>query len=89
MLGVPDAYELPSAPGNGYLKEATEGLVRFKAAYVSGAYTKRSRAGGRTAASRPRTQVLPYQRDTSRRARTSRPDVRAPTSPSRRADRPG
>jgi S-DNA-T family DNA segregation ATPase FtsK/SpoIIIE len=60
VLGVPDAYELPSAPGNGYLKEGTEGLVRFKAAYVSGAYTKpvsttpdRSQAG--------RHPVLPYQ----------------------------
>ncbi len=25
VLGVPDAYELPSAPGNGYLKEAHRG----------------------------------------------------------------
>lgn len=59
VLGVADAYELPSAPGNGYLKEATEGLVRFKAAYVSGSYTKGAtvdsvgpRAGGQ--------QVLAY-----------------------------
>ncbi|GAA1818202.1 type VII secretion protein EccC [Luedemannella flava] len=36
VLGVPDAYELPSSPGNGYLKAGTEGLTRFKAAYVSG-----------------------------------------------------
>ena len=36
VLGVPDAYELPSRPGSGYLKtEATE-MTRFKAAYVSG-----------------------------------------------------
>jgi len=46
VLGVPDAYELPSAPGNGYLKEGTEPLQRFKAAYVSGAYTKRAAIGG-------------------------------------------
>ncbi|WP_067972400.1 type VII secretion protein EccCa [Nocardiopsis trehalosi] len=38
VLGVPDAYELPSAPGNGYLKSDIETLTRFKAAYVSGAY---------------------------------------------------
>ncbi|MCG5218955.1 type VII secretion protein EccCa [Streptosporangium sp. KLBMP 9127] len=38
VLGVPDAYELPSAPGNGYLKFDTTGMIRFKAAYVSGAY---------------------------------------------------
>jgi S-DNA-T family DNA segregation ATPase FtsK/SpoIIIE len=36
VLGAPDAYELPSAPGNGYLKFDTEGMTRFKAAYVSG-----------------------------------------------------
>ncbi|NUS09503.1 MAG: type VII secretion protein EccCa [Nonomuraea sp.] len=36
VLGVADAYELPSAPGNGYLKFDTSGMTRFKAAYVSG-----------------------------------------------------
>ena len=36
VLGVPDAYELPQAPGNGYLKIGTEAMIRFKAAYVSG-----------------------------------------------------
>jgi S-DNA-T family DNA segregation ATPase FtsK/SpoIIIE len=62
VLGVPDAYELPSAPGNGYLKESTEGLIRFKAAYVSGAYTRAASAaqgGGDTS----RSHVLPYQLD--------------------------
>ncbi|MEZ0095368.1 type VII secretion protein EccCa [Streptacidiphilus sp. EB129] len=38
VLGVADAYELPSAPGNGYLKTGTSNLTRFKAAYVSGPY---------------------------------------------------
>ena len=38
MLGVPDAYELPSVPGSGYLKFDTASMVRFKAAYVSGPY---------------------------------------------------
>ncbi|HEU4423911.1 MAG TPA: type VII secretion protein EccCa [Pilimelia sp.] len=36
VLGVPDAYELPRAPGHGYLRTGTEGMIRFKAAYVSG-----------------------------------------------------
>ncbi|BBA96920.1 putative FtsK/SpoIIIE family protein [Actinacidiphila reveromycinica] len=36
VIGVTSAYELPSAPGNGYLKVDTTNLVRFKAAYVSG-----------------------------------------------------
>jgi len=40
VLGVPDAYELPQAPGNGYLKIGTEAMVRFKAAYVSGAWQR-------------------------------------------------
>ncbi len=35
VLGVPDAYELPAEPGNGYLK-ADGALTRFRAAYVSG-----------------------------------------------------
>ncbi|MFF3515810.1 type VII secretion protein EccCa [Streptomyces sp. NPDC002573] len=37
VLDVPDAYQLPSAPGNGYLK-SDQNLTRFKAAYVSGPY---------------------------------------------------
>ncbi len=36
VLGVPDAYELPSQPGSAYLKDGTGELIRFKAAYVSG-----------------------------------------------------
>jgi S-DNA-T family DNA segregation ATPase FtsK/SpoIIIE len=36
VLGVPDAYHLPSVPGSAYLKTDTETLLRFKAAYVSG-----------------------------------------------------
>jgi len=44
VLGVPDAYELPRSPGHGYLKFGTEPLVRFKAAYVSGAYRKSAQA---------------------------------------------
>jgi len=36
VIGVGSAYELPSQPGNGYLKIDTSNLVRFKAAYVSG-----------------------------------------------------
>jgi S-DNA-T family DNA segregation ATPase FtsK/SpoIIIE len=60
VLGVPDAYELPSAPGNGYLKEGTEALVRFKAAYVSGAYTKRATSVGAGGGGPTQFQMLPY-----------------------------
>ncbi|MGW1183608.1 type VII secretion protein EccCa [Streptomyces drozdowiczii] len=37
-LGVPDAYDLPSVPGSGFLKAGTREMTRFKAAYVSGPY---------------------------------------------------
>ncbi|MEV6302248.1 type VII secretion protein EccCa [Actinoplanes sp. NPDC051861] len=43
-IGVPDAYELPRAPGHGYLKFGMEALVRFRAAYVSGKYEDTSGA---------------------------------------------
>ena len=36
VIGSSVAYELPTQPGNGYLKVDTVNLVRFKAAYVSG-----------------------------------------------------
>ena len=49
-LGVPDAAELPSSPGHGYLRVGTEPLRRFKAAYVSGdnrrPATRRAAAAG-------------------------------------------
>ncbi|MFW6599084.1 type VII secretion protein EccCa [Propionibacteriaceae bacterium Y2011] len=37
VIGVPDAYELPPGPGNGYLKQQGDSnMQQFKAAYVSG-----------------------------------------------------
>ena len=46
VLGVPDAYELPSVPGLGYLKPDQSTLLRFKAAYVSGPPPRRRGRGG-------------------------------------------
>lgn len=46
VLGVADAYELPSIPGSGYLKFDVSTLVRFKAAYVSGAYRRDAAVAG-------------------------------------------
>lgn len=61
VLGVSDAYELPNAPGHGYLKTDTQTMLRFRAAYVSGPY----RSPGQT--TRPqaevRRQVTPYSLD--------------------------
>lgn len=36
VLGVPDAYNLPSKPGAGFLKSGSDELTRFRASYVSG-----------------------------------------------------
>ena len=44
-LGVPDAYELPPGPGNGYLKYDPTTMVRFKAAYVSGPWHSTATTG--------------------------------------------
>lgn len=47
VLGVPDAYHLPSVPGSGFLKCDANEPVRFNASYVSGVYSKpRLTAGG-------------------------------------------
>jgi DNA segregation ATPase FtsK/SpoIIIE, S-DNA-T family len=40
VLGVPDAYHLPSVPGSGYLKNDASEPTRFTASYVSGPYIK-------------------------------------------------
>jgi S-DNA-T family DNA segregation ATPase FtsK/SpoIIIE len=58
VLGVPDAYELPRSPGHGYLKTGMEGMVRFRAAYVSGTY--RRGGGGRVIGRRMADPVRPY-----------------------------
>jgi S-DNA-T family DNA segregation ATPase FtsK/SpoIIIE len=36
VLGVPDAYQLPSVPGSGYLRFDTSHMVGFRAAFASG-----------------------------------------------------
>ncbi|MGW5050414.1 type VII secretion protein EccCa [Actinokineospora sp. NPDC004072] len=57
VIGVPDAYQLPSAPGNGYLRSDVATLVRFKAAYVSGAHHRRTREQRQEEV---RRQVVPF-----------------------------
>ncbi|RSS68498.1 type VII secretion protein EccCa [Streptomyces sp. WAC06614] len=49
VLGVPDAYQLPPQPGNGYLRSDISTLTRFKAAYVSGAYRHKRRVAAQRA----------------------------------------
>ncbi|MFD4987764.1 type VII secretion protein EccCa [Streptomyces sp. NPDC058374] len=57
VLGVPDAYQLPSQPGNGYLKSGVESLTRFRAAYSSGGYARRT---GAVVQARVASQVVPW-----------------------------
>ncbi|MEV1002085.1 type VII secretion protein EccCa [Nonomuraea sp. NPDC050202] len=63
VLGVADAYELPSAPGNGYLKFDTTGMTRFKAAYVSGPFTPASGHVATADGTVPIREVVPYGPD--------------------------
>lgn len=58
VIGVADAYELPTPPGNGYLKDGTKDLVRFKAAYVSGPWHG-SPSGATSSSSSELTLTLP------------------------------
>jgi len=78
VLGVPDAYELPPSPGNGYLKFATEPLVRFKAAYVSGPVDEEPQT--RSEGPQIVRQVLPYLTD------YIRPQVVEQPQPEQRAE---
>ncbi|MBT0768128.1 type VII secretion protein EccCa [Kineosporia sp. J2-2] len=39
-IGTSDAFELPRSPGHGYIKFGTDPLMRFRAAFVSGAYRR-------------------------------------------------
>jgi DNA segregation ATPase FtsK/SpoIIIE, S-DNA-T family len=57
VLGVPDAYELPSQPGSGYLKFDTGDMTRFKAAYVSG---PASAGPARRSRRRMKPVIVPY-----------------------------
>ncbi|MCX5400457.1 type VII secretion protein EccCa [Streptomyces sp. NBC_00102] len=57
VLGVPDAYQLPSEPGSGYLKTGVDMLTRFRAAYSSGPYVRRR---GVVNQARAISQVVPW-----------------------------
>ncbi|MEU1288605.1 type VII secretion protein EccCa [Kitasatospora sp. NPDC005856] len=58
VLGVPDAFHLPSQPGNGILRSDIATLSRFKAAYVSGPYRRQQPSTERQAAAAG--QILPF-----------------------------
>jgi S-DNA-T family DNA segregation ATPase FtsK/SpoIIIE len=61
VIGTGSAYELPSEPGNGYLKIDTTNLVRFKAAYVSGPVPSAApEAGGAAEEAWVSSEVVPF-----------------------------
>ncbi len=54
VLGVPDAYHLPSSPGAAYLKTASGELVRFQTAFVSAPHERPGTAQRPDAPATPR-----------------------------------
>ncbi|WP_433556833.1 type VII secretion protein EccCa [Pseudonocardia xinjiangensis] len=58
VLGVPDAHQLPSAPGSAFLATGTDELVRFRAAYVSGPGTPAAPRSGPAAG---RLRAYPFR----------------------------
>ncbi|MFI6791942.1 type VII secretion protein EccCa [Nonomuraea sp. NPDC050383] len=60
VLGVADAYELPSAPGNAFLKFDTTGMTRFKAAYVSGPYAPAQHLTAGSGGGGPSDNIVEY-----------------------------
>ncbi len=54
VLGVPDAYHLPSSPGAAYLKTASGELVRFQTSFVSAPYLRPSHSERADAPGTPR-----------------------------------
>ncbi|MGW6449965.1 type VII secretion protein EccCa [Lentzea sp. NPDC055074] len=68
VIGVADAYELPSGPGNGYLKIDTTTLVRFKGAYVSGPCLTTAPAGGQVETDAVEGEIVPFYTQPSPRA---------------------
>ncbi|HKV20055.1 MAG TPA: type VII secretion protein EccCb, partial [Mycobacterium sp.] len=54
VLGIPDAYHLPSTPGAAYLKTGAGDPVRFQTAYVSGAQMSSHTTNANVTPSRPR-----------------------------------
>ena len=68
VIGVPDAYQLPNAPGSGVIRTDVLTLIRFKAAYVSGRYQRRTREERQAEVSR---QVVAF--GAGRVLETSRP----------------
>ena len=60
VLGVPDAHQLPPAPGSAFLATGTGELVRFRAAYVSGPTAGRRQRPDAAGAARRAALTVPW-----------------------------
>ncbi len=63
VLGVPDAADLPPAPGVGFLKTGSESMTRFRASYVAAPPPPRrasTRGQGRAGAPAQAIEVIPF-----------------------------
>jgi S-DNA-T family DNA segregation ATPase FtsK/SpoIIIE len=84
VLGVPDAYELPTEPGSAFLKFEVTGMTRFRSAYVSGPYRPPSRRAVPAVAAR---QIMPFPTDfvppPDRASPQSVPEQPQPSQPAR------
>ncbi|WP_432842782.1 type VII secretion protein EccCa [Dactylosporangium sp. CA-092794] len=81
VIGVPDAYELPAEPGNGYLRSGVTAITRFKAAYVSGPHRAR---GTKLRQDVIASQVVPF--GTARLAPAAPPPAETAEQPAARDD---
>ena len=77
VLGVPDAHQLPPAPGSAFLATGTGELVRFRAAYVSGPAAAPGRTGHSEAPSASPRPSFPGRTGRHRRRRLGLRDARA------------
>ena len=84
VLGVPDAYHLPSAPGAAYLKTGSGDPLRFQTAFVSGPYEVR-RSFRASRLQRRRRGCSPRRRWAAPRSTTEQGTDRTPASSPDRA----
>ncbi|BCY13391.1 type VII secretion protein EccCa [Actinoplanes sp. L3-i22] len=84
VIGVGSAYELPSEPGNGFLKVDITSLIRFKGAYVSGPYERTAPAADDEQHARALVDVVPFTTGSGmirRRRPEPEPEVVRPVEP--------
>ncbi|WP_350279200.1 type VII secretion protein EccCa [Kribbella sp. HUAS MG21] len=77
VLGVNDAFQLPRAPGHGFLRVGTDPMDRFRSAYVSGVH-RRPSANGLPVAPDNSIELLDYSSGYVAPAITDEPEAENP-----------